>query len=404
MKQIKQTYLVLLIVISLFSLAIYSTYAMFTTEINTNNIVSIDTSISIDTSVEEYQITTIDSNSYKILDLSINNTEEDLYYGVWYELISGTNYNIRTYKLESSISPTIDIIKKDNIKNVSIVIINDTNKKATFKLGVATSQNSSLNINKERTLITETISDNDIKNQTAAEYIKNIYTKESKDLYYNNDNLIYYGETPNNYIILNKELWQIIGIYNNQLKLIKAENIGTYIYDNQNNDFENSQINILLNELYYKKNKGACYKNEEQEECDFSQIGLSEEVVEKMEIQTIDNEITSIQTPENINTASIMNETSFKTNVTLLSLSDYINSLNCTKDNCHNTWLTTENTMLLTQNINNNKINIISITDKMLTIDNPTNVNIEVRPVILLKENVIIVKGEGTKDKPYVLK
>ena len=158
MKQIKQTYLILLIVISLFSLAIYSTYAMFTTEINTNDIVSIDTSISIDTSVDEYQITTIDSNSYKTIDLSINNTkEEDLYYGVWYELMSGTNYNIKAYKLENSISPTEDIIKSAVQKNVSIVLINDTNKKATVKLGVSTSQNTSLNLNEERILITDVI-------------------------------------------------------------------------------------------------------------------------------------------------------------------------------------------------------------------------------------------------------
>ena len=200
MKQIKQTYLVLLIVISLFSLALYSTYAMFTTEINTNNIVSIDTSISIDTNVDEYQIITIDSNNYKIFELSINNTnEEDLYYGVWYELISGTNYNIDAYKLNTSPSPTVDIIKSTEQKKVSIVLINNTNKKATVKIGIATSQNSSLNLTEERHLITNEITNDNIKTQTAAEYITSLYTEESTELYYDNKNLLYYKERRNEY-------------------------------------------------------------------------------------------------------------------------------------------------------------------------------------------------------------
>lgn len=405
MKQIKQTYLILLIVLSLFSLALYSTYAMFTTEINTNNIVSIDTSISIDTNIDEYKVITIDSNSYKIMNLIVNNSkQEELYYGVWHEILSGNDYNIKAYKIDTSPSQTVDIIKTAEQKQISIVLINDTNKKATLKIGISTALNTSLNLPKEKILITNEISNNNIKNQTAAEYLTSLYTEDDLEMYYyDNENLLYYGENPNNYLILNDELWRIIGIYNKQLKLIKEESIGNFIYDVENKELANSKINQLLNNLYYSSKKGECYKNEKVEECDFLDKGLKKEITEKISTQKIENEIISISTIENISTTPILTETAFETNVTLLSLKDYQKSLNCKKE-CQESWITKKNTLLSTQNIIENTINVISIKDKKIKIDNPINSSIEIRPVILLKEDISIIRGNGTKSTPYILK
>ena len=170
MSKFKQNYLMLLIVVSLFSLAIYSTYAMFEAEIDTNNIVSIDTSISVDTSIEEYQITTIEPNNYKILSINLTNSQDiSLYYGVWIEKINANNNDISAYKLDDSKYPTVDIINNNETRNITIVIINNSQKKATIKLGVATSQDTSLNINGNRILVSEEIARKDIRNQTAAE-------------------------------------------------------------------------------------------------------------------------------------------------------------------------------------------------------------------------------------------
>ena len=223
MSKFKQSYLMLLIVVSLFSLAIYSTYAMFEAEIDTNNIVSIDTSISVDTSIEEYQITTIEPNNYKILSINLTNSQDtSLYYGVWIEKINANNNDISAYKLDDSKYPTVDIINNNETRNITIVIINNSQKKATIKLGVATSEDTSLNINGNRILVSEEIARKDIRNQTAAEFITNLYTEDSTELYYDkNKNLLYYGANPNNHIIINQEMWQIIGVYNNKLKLIK---------------------------------------------------------------------------------------------------------------------------------------------------------------------------------------
>lgn len=406
MKQIKQTYLILLIVISLFSLAIYSTYAMFTTEINTNDIVSIDTTISIDTNIDEYQIVTINSNDYKILKLSINNTEEnDLYYGVWYELMSESDYNISAYKLNTSLSATVDIIKSSSQKQVSIALINNTNKKAIIKLGVVTSQNSSLNLPEIRKLITEEIANTDVKNQTAAEYLKYKYANDSMELYYDDNNLIYYGKNPNNYLILNNELWRILGIYNNQLKIIKSESIGNYIYDNKNNNLKNSKINVLLNDLYYNSKKGNCYQTKALQECDFTKTGITKDTIDKISTQKINEEIISIATNEKAYITPVMTETIFEDNITLLSLTDYKKTLNCKESNCEDSWLLEKDTLLSTKNIiDNNNTNAISINKGTIKIDNQLSDSLEIRPVILLKENIYIIKGNGSKNDPYILK
>ena len=408
MSKFKQSYLMLLIVVSLFSLAIYSTYAMFEAEIDTNNIVSIDTSISVDTSIEEYQITTVEPNNYKILSINLTNSQNtSLYYGVWIEKINTNNNDIYAYKLDDSKYPTVDIINNNETRNITMVIINNSQKKATIKLGVATSEDTSLNINGNRILVSEEIARKDIRNQTAAEFITNLYTEDSTELYYDkNKNLLYYGANPNNHIIINQEMWQIIGVYNNKLKLIKENSIGNYQYDSNLNYYQNSKINNLLNELYYKSAKGTCYQDNLEKECDFTNTGLTKETITLLDMQTVNNETTSIENKENFKESQITITNTFETNISLPSITDYINTLYCKEENtCNTSWMTKPGTLLLTLNDINNNIYTMSITeDGSIKIDNDATTNLEVRPVIVLKEENYIIKGNGTQDTPYILK
>ena len=408
MSKFKQNYLMLLIVVSLFSLAIYSTYAMFEAEIDTNNIVSIDTSISVDTSIEEYQITTIEPNNYKILSINLTNSQDiSLYYGVWIEKINANNNDISAYKLDDSKYPTVDIINNNETRNITIVIINNSQKKATIKLGVATSQDTSLNINGNRILVSEEVARKDIRNQTAAEFITNLYTEDGTELYYDkNKNLLYYGANPNNHIIINQEMWQIIGVYNNKLKLIKEESIGNYQYDNNLKYYQNSKINNLLNELYYKSAKGTCYQDNLEKECDFTNTGLTKETISLLDMQTVNNETTSIENKEIFKESQITITNTFETNISLPSITDYINTLYCKEENtCNTSWMTKPGTLLLTLNDINNNLYTMSITeDSSIKIDNDSTTNLEVRPVIILKEENYIIKGNGTQDTPYILK
>lgn len=408
MSKFKQSYLMLLIVVSLFSLAIYSTYAMFEAEIDTNNIVSIDTSISVDTSIEEYQITTVEPNNYKILSINLTNSQDtSLYYGVWIEKINTNNNDISVYKLDDSKYPTVDIINNNETRNITMVIINNSQKKATIKLGVATSEDTSLNINGNRILVSEEIARKDIRNQTAAEFITNLYTEDNTELYYDkNKNLLYYGANPNNYIIINQEMWQIIGVYNNKLKLIKENSIGNYQYDNNLKYYQNSKINNLLNELYYKSAKGTCYQDNLEKECNFTNTGLTKETISLLDMQTVNNETTSIENKENFKESQITITNTFETNISLPSITDYINTLYCKEENtCNTSWMTKPGTLLLTLNDINNNLYTMSITeDGSIKIDNDATTNLEVRPVIVLKEENYIIKGNGTQDTPYILK
>lgn len=408
MSKFKQSYLMLLIVVSLFSLAIYSTYAMFEAEIDTNNIVSIDTSISVDTSIEEYQITTVEPNNYKILSINLTNRQDILlYYGIWIEKINANNNDISAYKLDDSKYPTVDIINNNETRNITIVIINNSQKKATIKLGVAISQDTSLNINGNRILVSEEIARKDIRNQTAAEFITNLYTEDSTELYYDkNKNLLYYGASPNNHIIINQEMWQIIGVYNNKLKLIKENSIGNYQYDSNLKFYQNSKINNLLNELYYKSAKGTCYQDNLEKECDFTNTGLAKETISLLDMQTVNNETTSIENKENFKESQITITNTFETNISLPSITDYINTLYCKEENtCNTSWMTKPGTLLLTLNdINNNLYTMSIIEDGSIKIDNDATTNLEVRPVIILKEENYIIKGNGTQDTPYILK
>ena len=408
MSKFKQSYLMLLIVVSLFSLAIYSTYAMFEAEIDTNNIVSIDTSISVDTSIEEYQITTVEPNNYKILSINLTNSQDtSLYYGVWIEKINTNNNDISVYKLDDSKYPTVDIINNNETRNITMVIINNSQKKATIKLGVATSEDTSLNINGNRILVSEEIARKDIRNQTAAEFITNLYTEDNTELYYDkNKNLLYYGANPNNHIIINQEMWQIIGVYNNKLKLIKENSIGNYQYDSNLNYYQNSKINNLLNELYYKSAKGTCYQDNLEKECDFTNTGLTKETITLLDMQTVNNETTSIENKENFKESQITITNTFETNISLPSITDYINTLYCKEENtCNTSWMTKPSTLLLTLNDINNNLYTMSITeDGSIKIDNDATTNVEVRPVIVLKEENYIIKGNGTQDTPYILK
>lgn len=122
---------------------------------------------------------------------------------------------------------------------------------------------------------------------TAAEYIKTLYYESDLELitqsssgdqyYYSpseqlmNDglgeegNVRYYGADPNNYIYFNCsdynnptsnscELWRIIGVFDNKLKIVRADSLITTKWDEENADWNYSSLNSNLNNLYYNNN------------------------------------------------------------------------------------------------------------------------------------------------------
>ena len=163
-----------------------------------------------------------------------------------------------------------------------------------------------------------------LKPPTAAETITKLYMNAAKEIVTNNSityntapivslmndrlggtttdldggNIRYYGASPNNYIYFNCdtypdtncELWRIIGVFGDKLKLIRSESIGEYGYAKTMSGsryWNNSVLMKLLNpstyysytdsesgqSLYWNSESGKCYGGDENTtfDCDFSE-------------------------------------------------------------------------------------------------------------------------------------
>lgn len=124
-------------------------------------------------------------------------------------------------------------------------------------------------------------------------------------------NIRYYGANPNNYIYFNCsdysnqssatcEVWRIIGVFGDNLKIMRSGSIGSYSWDNKDdtsgsegsygkNDWSDARIMKLLNpgyttqsiggSLYYNSKSGNCYANgaNAYTSCNFTNSGLKNE-------------------------------------------------------------------------------------------------------------------------------
>ena len=71
---------------------------------------------------------------------------------------------------------------------------------------------------------------------TAVEYINELYEYDSdmNNLKIDNtpdENMRYYGSNPNNYVRFNNELWRIIGVFNDNVKLVRKDSLGNLSWD-----------------------------------------------------------------------------------------------------------------------------------------------------------------------------
>ena len=107
------------------------------------------------------------------------------------------------------------------------------------------------------------------------EYIEKLYSNElsriENGLKKDNtedQNIRYYGSNPNNYVRFNNELWRIIGIFGNNVKLIRSEKIGNLSWDSSEssinsgwgvNEWSQSDLKNYLNTMYYGGAEVTCY-------------------------------------------------------------------------------------------------------------------------------------------------
>ena len=121
----------------------------------------------------------------------------------------------------------------------------------------------------------------------AKTFIENIYNDEvlriANDLKKDNTpdkNIRYYGSNPKNYVSFNNELWRIIGVFGNNVKLIRSEKIGNLSWDSSESSinkgygvnewgestyedgsyYEGADLMQYLNKMYYGGTDVTCYE------------------------------------------------------------------------------------------------------------------------------------------------
>ena len=81
-------------------------------------------------------------------------------------------------------------------------------------------------------------------------------------------NIRYYGSNPNNYVRFNNELWRIIGVFGNNVKLVRSEKLGNLSWDSSEssinsgwgvNEWSQSDLKNYLNTMYYGGAEVTCY-------------------------------------------------------------------------------------------------------------------------------------------------
>ena len=107
------------------------------------------------------------------------------------------------------------------------------------------------------------------------EYIEKLYSNElsriENGLKRDNtedQNIRYYGSNPNNYVSFNNELWRIIGVFGNNVKLVRSEKIGNLSWDSSEesinggygvNEWSQSDLKNYLNTMYYDGTTVTCF-------------------------------------------------------------------------------------------------------------------------------------------------
>ena len=431
----KKNYLLGLIVLGLISLSVYSTYAMFTSSVETNDIVSLSAStLPTNSEIVEYERLTIKSKEKKVIEYTVNNNiDNSLYYGVWYEMINPSfiNDDIVIGKSEDTTSDTLGQLTRGSNAKVLFVIENKTDSNIVVNVGVGYSETSSLNLPTNRYLITEIYEESVL----ATEYITELYNNASKTTITNNSinysyavsiglmndglgggNIRYYGADPNNYVSFNNELWRIIGVFNDiddgngnketRIKIARNESIGDYAWDSGNkNEWSTASLQTYLNGDYLNSltseakgmvgnavwNLGGCY----------------------------DSKIYANQFYECERGKSVFfgNSTEWTGQIALMYSSDYLYSSNlgsCTSDaygwddlGCADTsWLfDSQVEWFLTPS--SRATRYFFAVDSSGSVDDTGNPyfpsSFASRPVLYLKSTVEITGGDGSSSNPYTL-
>ena len=112
----------------------------------------------------------------------------------------------------------------------------------------------------------------------ATEYITNLLEYDGEGLKIDNtsdQNIRYYGSNPDNYVSFNNELWRIIGVFGDNVKLVRKDSLGELSWDSSEssvnngwgvNEWSQSALKNYLNAMYYGGTSVTCYNGKSKKE------------------------------------------------------------------------------------------------------------------------------------------
>ena len=159
---IKESYLLIIIIVGILSLCMYSSFALFSLEKTTSkDIFTMRAASDIETTLKifEYKKITVSAGDNTSVMVNVNNdTDGSIYYGVFYEMVSPSTKtdDIGIYKIDWSANATSGSIANGAKLPVELIIINNSSSDITLNIGVAGSDSNELGLPDGKTLITET--------------------------------------------------------------------------------------------------------------------------------------------------------------------------------------------------------------------------------------------------------
>ena len=155
--KIKETYLLLIIVMGLVSLSVYSTYALFTASTTITDVVSFNATLNTDNNLIEYEMITLSPGEVKMVEINVNNTySTSLYYGTWYQIVSPSDTtDIVVGLTDDNTSSGSGVLTKTSSIKLIVGLANNSSKTAIINIGTIGSTTSNLNLPTGRNLIPE---------------------------------------------------------------------------------------------------------------------------------------------------------------------------------------------------------------------------------------------------------
>ena len=287
-------------------------------------------------------------------------------------------------------------------------------------------------------------------------YITNLYktNNTSNNLKKDNtpdQNIRYYGSDPNNYVSFNNELWRIIGVFGNNVKLIRSEKLGDLSWDSSEesinegwgvNEWSTSALKNYLNTMYYGGTSVTCYnaKNKQTTTCPTNKLNTeSKTLIDYYTWKTGAIEMSKrTNTPAfyksergNVtgkicNGGSACNDTVERTTewpgyIGLPYATDYayasgesICETNMVKQDSSNTYICKNNNWMFKPNTWYWTLSLDAYPSASRGVwlvhgvgsvaNNNAAYGGAIFPAIYLKSNVLIESGNGREDAPYILK